>query len=95
MLIWSRLHANCQTVGYVLHIAEIKHIILRMIIALLRSHVTWYVDQNKVHISAHILSEAKLVLLHQISEVHGMNGAEKSHCFQELANSSSFLFTHS
>lgn len=44
----------------------------------------WYVvqriGQNKVHLLAQTLSDAKLVLLHQIPESDVVNRTRRSHC---------------
>lgn len=50
-----------------------------MIMIAIPSYVVWRVDQHKVHLSSQILFDAKFVLLHEMFELHVVNGAKGSY----------------
>lgn len=90
----SRIHEFSQGLVPVLHTISTEHIMLHMVIVFILSYAVWTVVQNKIHIPAHILTEAKLEILLQISKVHVVNGAQESHRFDAFLLLQTSLFIH-
>lgn len=71
----SLLHEVSKMLCQVLHIVQTEHIILHPIIVLIRLYVLSWVHQNNNHVFAEIVSDVKVVLLRQTSDVQVVNGA--------------------
>lgn len=83
MCFW--LHTNSQKSGQVLHIVQTNHVILRMIIVSIPLYVALMVGQSKFLLFTQMLSDAKMMLLHQISAAHVVSRAQGRQWLLELA----------
>lgn len=80
------LHNVFQNLDRVLHIDQAKQIIRCMCNGLIPSHSVQWVNQYKIILFILILSDAKLVLFENISEIRIVKRAQWSHAFDEFAH---------
>lgn len=91
MVMCLRFYNDSEHVEHIFYIVQTEHIVRYMRFVLIPLYVARRVSCYIVDLSIQIISDGKLSLFQQISDVRIVNEAQQSHCLDEFGHCILFL----